>query len=381
MSLHIVLLSATTQTIPVGWSQHTTTISGKSRIYKVYVPAGNTPSELLLHLHGVSGTIETACEPGSFNASHGADLNGAIAACPQALPDKRGQTCWHAFPSASFSGPNFDYCDHETPASTEDFALFDHIIAAVKAAYTNVSKTYLSGCSRGSSMAWRVQCERADMVDGIMTVANQWYAPEQRWGSFSSWDEYAANARIAGATPDVPTTCVPSKPLNSFTNVGNKDWNYRGHQLESWKIYSRRVMGCSGEPLTVFTEQGVRCLQYASCTNSARNRYCEHAGVGHWCNHLHFKYATPMSAQREGWEFLTSEALPPFPPQTPPLPPSLPPPPDGLSGGEIAGIVVGAVAVVTVLVAVPSAYYFFKSAEAPRPMAVPNAEISTFRFS
>jgi polyhydroxybutyrate depolymerase len=84
----------------------------------------------------------------------------AFVLAPNGLVDSTGRQFWNADPLC---------CDFES-THVDDVAYIGGLIDDVKAAYP-ISRVYVIGHSNGGFMAYRMACDRADIVESILVLA------------------------------------------------------------------------------------------------------------------------------------------------------------------------------------------------------------------
>ncbi|MGE0547903.1 MAG: PHB depolymerase family esterase [Kofleriaceae bacterium] len=142
------------------------------------------PLVVVLHGYGASGAIQAG-----YLSLRSLPLEGkALLLTPNGTADSTGKLFWNADPSC---------CDFEH-RNPDDAGYLGRLIDDVKASWpVDPSAVYVIGHSNGSFMAYRLACERADVVRAI--------------------------AGLAGGASSMPTTCVPSQPVNVLHVHGTDD--------------------------------------------------------------------------------------------------------------------------------------------------------------
>jgi len=306
-------------------------VNGEARTFVTYVPSQSQVTGLVVYLHGHMGSGSAFCS--SAQAQHWADTLGFAVACPDALHGSDGLSCWRAFPAG------WTYCAHSDEATSADVDFIVAVISFVKAR-VNVpqARTFLHGCSNGGHMSYRVQCERAETIDGIIIDTSQWF------DSYRGHTDPSLNGGLR-PTPDLPLSpqCNVTKALPVWIGIGTYDNYYSTTFDAGWQVYSTRVMGCSGTPQRVWqnTAGDRYCQEYPRCDNTPANRLCTYVNVGHDCDVI-ASTDPELKAMAAAWEYFTASSPPsaptvlsmppppsslPSPAPPPPLPSPPPPPP------------------------------------------------------
>jgi polyhydroxybutyrate depolymerase len=166
-------------------SQGSLEVDGRTRTYKLHVPASYTASEpmpLVLVLHGRLGTGRSTIELTHFDKT--SDAHGFMAVFPDGLhrswADGRGAT------DSDKDGVN-------------DVHFLSELIHKLLSDYRiDPSRVYVTGISNGGFMSQRVACELADQVAAVGIVA-------------ATMGEHTADA------------CRPTKPISVMLLQGSKD--------------------------------------------------------------------------------------------------------------------------------------------------------------
>jgi len=162
---------------------------GGARSVMLQVPSTFDPARtypLLLILHGYSGNgfVQQA-----FLGLQGvADREELFVLAPDGTVDSQGKQFWNADPVC---------CDFGN-TGVDDVAYLGGLIEDVRAAWpVDPARIWVVGHSNGSYMAYRLACERADVVTAI--------------------------AGLAGAAASVPASCTPSRAVHVLHMHGTDD--------------------------------------------------------------------------------------------------------------------------------------------------------------
>ena len=167
------------------------TSGGRSgdRPYDVVVPSGydgTAAVPLLILLHGYTTTGSQMDSYFSMRAE--ADREGFLYVHPDGTKDSTGAQFWNAT----------DACCDRDGTSVDDSAYLAGIIRDVSSRYrVDATRVYLFGVSNGGFMAYRMACDHADTIAGVVSMA--------------------------GATYLDPSRCTPSRPVTVLEIHGTAD--------------------------------------------------------------------------------------------------------------------------------------------------------------
>ena len=149
-----------------------TTLDGRTRSYRIFVPSGyvaSTPTPLVLVFHGALGTSEQIAGLTEFDTK--AETEGFIAVYPQStsLPESDFLTAWNV-------GINFG--DNQTD-DVDDVVFIDQLLDSLETSYsTDPSRIFVTGFSNGGMFTNLLACQRADRfaafapVSGSISIAD-----------------------------------------------------------------------------------------------------------------------------------------------------------------------------------------------------------------
>jgi polyhydroxybutyrate depolymerase len=160
---------------------------GGDRPVDLEVPAGFDPGHsypliVVLHGYGANGFVQEAV----FGVKTEVTSGRAFVLAPNGLVDSLGHQFWNADPLC---------CDFDS-THVDDVAYIGGLIDAVTAAYP-ISRVYVIGHSNGGFMAYRMACDRADVVESILV--------------------------LAGAAASDPGSCHPVRPVEVLHVHGDAD--------------------------------------------------------------------------------------------------------------------------------------------------------------
>ena len=149
-----------------------------------YDPGTPAPLAILLHGYGSNGSITKAF----FGFATAAESAGIIYAAPDGTTDATGSPFWNAT----------DACCNFTNSTVDDSGYLRALVEAIQAEYNiDARRIYFAGLSNGGFMSYRMACDHADLVAGIVSVA--------------------------GATFANPADCTPSEPVHILQIHGTAD--------------------------------------------------------------------------------------------------------------------------------------------------------------
>jgi polyhydroxybutyrate depolymerase len=157
------------------------------RPFEVFVPSGYdaataAPLVILLHGYGVTGAIQNFY----FNMQPQAEARGFLYVYPDGTQNRLGITSWNATDACCQDG------------ATDDVGYLTFIIDDVSSKYNvDPARIFLVGHSNGGFMSYRMACEAADRIAGIVS--------------------------LAGATFLDTAQCAPSEPVNVLQIHGTDD--------------------------------------------------------------------------------------------------------------------------------------------------------------
>jgi polyhydroxybutyrate depolymerase len=132
---------------------------GGDRPAEVVVPSsydGITPMPLLFLLHGYSANAEL--QDVYFRLSARAEEDGFLLVLPNGTLDQTGTTFWNSFPGSSETVDDVGYL----------MGLLDEMEETWR---VDSAKVYFLGHSNGGYMSYRLACEHADRITGILNLA------------------------------------------------------------------------------------------------------------------------------------------------------------------------------------------------------------------
>ena len=147
-------------------------------------PGKQYPLLVVLHGYGASGLVQAAY----FGVSMLPSMDQALLIAPDGNIDSLGKEFWNADPTC---------CDFDG-THPDDVGYIGGLIDDVMASWpVDPHQVYVLGHSNGGYMAYRMACERADVI--------------------------AAIAPLAGLASSTPALCNPSRPVNVLHMHGTAD--------------------------------------------------------------------------------------------------------------------------------------------------------------
>jgi polyhydroxybutyrate depolymerase len=141
-----------------GTTEHTLTVDGQRRTFRVYRPAGlpsGTPAPLVVMLHGALG------DGGQAQSSYGWDAQADRGRFLVAYPDGV-RRAWAV---------SRDCCGPPAADGVDDVAFVTRMVAAISAATpVDQARVYATGISNGGMLAYRLACE-STLLAAIAPVA------------------------------------------------------------------------------------------------------------------------------------------------------------------------------------------------------------------
>ena len=133
------------------------------RPYALRVPAGynaSKPAPLIILLHGY--TLNGADQEKRFALGKVASEQGLLYAIPDGTKDENGFRFWNAT----------DGCCDQFGAKTDDVAYLRTLIRDISSRYNvDAKRIFLVGHSNGGFMAYRMACDAADLIAGVVSLA------------------------------------------------------------------------------------------------------------------------------------------------------------------------------------------------------------------
>ncbi|HEU4727490.1 MAG TPA: hypothetical protein VFT22_06370 [Kofleriaceae bacterium] len=158
------------------------------------------PLVVVLHDYGTDG----ATQKDYFNLGNFAPSDAGFLIAPEGLTDTQGKQFWNADPSC---------CDHDHK-NPDDVGYLGNLIDEIRVAWPIDPKAIMViGYGNGGSMAYRLACERADVVSNVVVLA----------------------------APMITTPCTPADPVNVLHIHGTQDsvtpYSVAGQSIQQWAVF------------------------------------------------------------------------------------------------------------------------------------------------
>jgi len=258
----------------------------KTRTYSMVKPSSGNPGGMVVVLQpggGGCGTLSSLAQSKSL-----------LVVCPFSLG-----ASWKA----------------QHPGDSEDVDFIAQLITSLTASQSvPVGKVIITGFSFGGSMAFRVLCERSDVVGGIVPMGQSFLEPAgghvPKGSESTNMTTTEQALQLMNAARKGANKCDPKFKRPHFALVGTVDnyygetgGTYKGKRL--WEFFSTNVQGCTGqissssaaESQAITGKTGSTCYHYSSCpslSSASMNKYCTVDGFGH---------------DTTGWEVLVANAF------------------------------------------------------------------------
>ncbi|MCA3241324.1 MAG: poly(3-hydroxybutyrate) depolymerase [Rubrivivax sp.] len=245
------------------------THAGQERRALVHVPARSlgAPAPLVLALHGGGGHAEFMADDERYGLVSAAERDGYVVAFPNGhsrLPRGRLAT-WNAG----------GCCGAARDAASDDLGFLRALVERIAAEHpVDRTRVLAVGMSNGGMMAYRLACEAADLVAGIVAVAG-------------------TEAYVDAAA------CKPSRPVSVLhiharddTHVlfgggaGPDAFRNRSQVMDFVSVPEtvsrwRTRLGCRADAEPVLERPGARCERHAGCRGGVELQLCVTDGGGH----------------------------------------------------------------------------------------------------
>lgn len=246
---------------------------GIERRFAVYVPDGvPEPAPVVLNFHGFTSSAEA--QRGYSLMDQTADEHGFVVVYPDGVGNSwNGGAC----------------CGDAQEQDLDDVAFVGALLDELERRLCiDSERVYATGFSNGGFLSHRLACELSDRIAGIGPVAGV--------------------IGVDGCEPARP------RPVIAFHGVLDAVVPYAGSPLlgfpgfvDTMDAWAERN-GCSGEPVVVYEEGEVQCVEHQDCDEGAAVRLCSIAGGGHtWPSGtvppLAGHTTTDVDANAMMWEF------------------------------------------------------------------------------
>jgi polyhydroxybutyrate depolymerase len=259
-----------------GLHEATLSFGGETRTYEVQVPENydnGAPIPVVFDLHGLGSSATQQRFISGWSAL--AEVEGFAVVRPSGYGAiaswNGGSTC----------------CGQALFEDLDDVGLMKAILAEVESKLcVDDKRVYASGLSNGGAMSHRLGCDAADV--------------------------FAAIAPVAYPIAYLPTSlCDPSRPMPVMHSHGTGDTTvpYGGgfgiasaqESFERWADLG----GCSGQPVTTFTQGNSFCETYESCEDGVEVALCTIDGP-----HLLYGNDDDVPIAELAWAFFEAHPMP-----------------------------------------------------------------------
>lgn len=281
------------------------------RTYDVFAPPeGGAPKGMVVVLGYGCMQLQTL--------AHSEDL---LVVCPFPLPDVGWRANVKSADDYAVVDGTTTTTEHDGNGSDDVEFIAELVTELVTSRTVPADRVLVTGFSNGGSMAYRVLCERSDVVGGIVPYGQTFLEPasgqvpkgEAVQGGDTSLTVQALQRMTAARQG--PDRCDPHHVRPHRAVVGTADVYYGADAgvydgLTLWAFFSTEVYNCTGNPIVTSTtnddavtgKPNSTCYHYPSCPGLANdqpglNRYCTVPGWGH---------------DVDGWEVVVARAFDDF---------------------------------------------------------------------
>ncbi len=288
---------------PIGHtlSGQITTPDGRTRTYRVYVPASLPafrPAPLLIALHGGMGSAE------QFQANSGFDGLAEANRFIVVYPDGVGMGRWFDRGPQTWNG---GYCCGPAVArNVDDVGFIRQLIDTMQARYRiDRSRVVVSGHSNGAILAYRLACELSDSVVAIGVQAGSLGVP-------------SCTPRRPVAVFHLHGTADTNHPIDGGFGNGLAQVNFRSaiSSVTALAEANRCIMRPQTTAVVTPSNPDLTVTTWSRCLGNAEVRFVAVAGASHaWMGHpatspdaerLVGRPYPDLDASRAIWSFLAS---------------------------------------------------------------------------
>jgi polyhydroxybutyrate depolymerase len=254
---------------PPGLHEVRLTHGGQVRSALVHVPARAAPgpAPLVLALHGGGGHAAHMAEDGRYGLISAAEREGFVVAFPNGfsrLPRGRLAT-WNAGAC----------CGAARDGGSDDVGFLRALVEHVATRHAiDRRRVVATGMSNGGMMAYRLACEAADLVAGIVPVAGT-----------------EAFVHAADCRPSQPVSVLHIHARDDAHvlfdgGAGPAAWADRSQVMAFISVPEtvarwRDRLACRAETETVLERPGARCLRHLGCRGGVELQWCVTETGGH----------------------------------------------------------------------------------------------------
>lgn len=283
-----------TITIP-GESRHTLELGGRTRLYRVHVPASyrpERPAPLLVALHGGGGSMDYMGREENYGLISWAERTGVVLVLPNGISRLRNGmlATWNAGAC----------CGSARDQAVDDVGFIRTLLVRVRGQLNiDARRIYATGMSNGAMMAYRLACELPGVFRAIAAVAGtdntRSCTPAQ---AVAVLHIHARNDSHVLYEGGVGPDAVERELITDFRSVPST--------VEAWVERN----ACVRTPQRVLERAGAWCERYAPCREGSQVQLCVTQDGGHsWPGGSKRRASEPPSsalrANEVMWDFFT----------------------------------------------------------------------------
>lgn len=236
---------------------------GKTRLYRVHVPAGFSPARpmpVVLSLHGGGGNMAFQAEDRFYGQVSKADAAGFVAVFPNGYSRFRGGklATWNAGLC----------CGLARDEQADDVGFIREIVKRLSVLPgIDAKRFYVNGMSNGGMMSYRLACEMPEVFHAIASVAG------------------TDNTR--SCTPKAPVSVLHIHARDDELELFDGGAGRRSDKVTAFASVPDSVAkwvqlnGCHPTPKRVLEVEGAYCDAYTACQGGAEVKLCVTARGGH----------------------------------------------------------------------------------------------------
>jgi polyhydroxybutyrate depolymerase len=278
-----------------GDSRHTLEQEGRTRLYRVHVPASyrpDTPAPLLVALHGGGGNMDHMGREENYGLISWAERTGVVLVLPNGISRLRNGmfATWNAGAC----------CGAARDQAVDDVGFIRTLLERVRGQLNiDARRIYAAGMSNGAMMAYRLACELPGVFRAIAAVAGtdntRTCLPAQAVAVLHIHARNDSHVLYAGGVgPDA----VERELITDFRSVPAT--------VEAWVERN----ACARIPQRVLERAGAWCERYAPCRDGSQVQLCVTPDGGHsWPGGSKRRASespfSALSANEVMWDFFT----------------------------------------------------------------------------
>jgi polyhydroxybutyrate depolymerase len=258
--------AATERITQPGDHRYTIQHDGRTRMYRVHVPATidlGKPAPLLVALHGGGGNMDYQADDRYYGLVAKSEREGFVVVFPNG---------YSRLPGGKFATWNAGTCcGRARDENVDDVGFIRQVVANVTGQLDiDRQRIHATGMSNGGSMAYRLACEMSDVFKAIAAVAGtdntRNCKPANPVAVLHIHARNDSHVLFAGgAGPD----SVDKARITDFASVPAT--------IAKWV----RLNGCAAAPRRVLETSGAYCEVHAPCRGGAQVQLCVTETGGH----------------------------------------------------------------------------------------------------